>query len=233
MRPSVTALLVLGACGPEPINTDYPDHILPRPSLAVTEGTSTAFLLGLEGGPYPGAAGAFFLGPDICPTDATIVFFPCNFRLSSPTNYPVKVKVIARSDPDGLDEDVDTTAYLFGEISEANARLVVHVVDVDAVHVAADPWYVLFANGAATFGVRLTQPPTASFTVDVKPQLMGSQLQLAPSTLSFDASNFDALQPITVSGFVDLRLKAEQIALVPSDGGPTEFVYVEGHFSTP
>jgi hypothetical protein len=232
MRPLVSTLLAVVACGPEPTNPDYPPEILPSP-LAVTEGTSTTFLIGLEGGPQDQAYGTFYLGTSICPSGTKIVFSPCGFNLTPSGDYPATAKVVAVSDPDALDEDIRATAYLNGSGSTPDADFVVHIVDVDAVHVAADPWYVLFANGEATFGVRLTQPPTATVTVDVKPQIVGSQLQLTPSTLSFDASNFDVLQPITVSGSVDLRYQSERIALMPSDGGPTELVYVEGHFTDP
>ena len=180
----MAAVLAACGCGPDGTNPVYPPAIFPRPSLTVTEGESTTFLLGLEGGPMRGVTGVFYQGAASCPMGAKVSFEPCSFDFSSSADYPISVVLNAASDADTTNEEIDVSVYLSGEAAAPDADLAVFVVDRDALNVAASTWTLTLApSSSAEFFVRLTQPPNTPVSVDLRSRNQNAELQITPMTL--------------------------------------------------
>jgi hypothetical protein len=212
-------------------NPDYPLPIFP-PSLTVTEGGFTPFVVGLEGGPLPEhVGGGFFVGNTYCP-GTPMQFEPCAFSLTLGDEYPAPVAAFGTRDADAMDEVIDNVdVYLFGEIGEGGHTMVVRVVDTDAPNIIASNWNVtLWPSSAAEFAVRLTQPPADTVTVTLEISA-NDPVDVSPASLTFSPASYDVPQTVTVRGSVAGRWA--ELSLAPSDGMPPRSVRLSAPLASP
>jgi hypothetical protein len=197
-RTFVLAAVTASGCAEPMSNGDVPPdllvpHIVYPHELTVTEGSMTTFVVGLDRG-EDYARGMTYL-------DTTaIVIAPPQLMLSHAV--PVQTFTLrALADTNTLDELSTIPFRIQGTTTAASPSVKVRAVDTGAPNYLASNWNVTApASGSATFDVTLTQPPSAPISVAL--QLSpddAMHITVSPTALTFDTSNYNVAQTVTVT----------------------------------
>lgn len=134
----------------------------------------------------------------------------------TPTNSatPQMVQVLPVSDDDSRDEMVNLTFVAAGITPVPPPRTVaVAIDDPDSQALQVMPAMVSVAEGATTtFDVRLTLNPGSPVTVNVFSQ-NPAKVEVSPPVLSFNSSNFNTPQTVTVRSLQDDDLTNDSITV--------------------
>jgi hypothetical protein len=147
-------------------------------------------------------------------TPATLTFTPADYATGSAHT----VSVTPVSDNDFANESTSVTLTGGGLTT---VSIPVTVTDDDVQSIIATPTTIAVnENATATATVRLAFDPGASTTVTIAPSDPGAATA-SPTTLTFDSSNYDTAQPITITGEQDDDLVDEVASLTLTSPGAT------------
>ncbi len=146
-------------------------------------------------------------------TPATLTFTAANH------SEPQIVTVSGVNDADAADETVTVTASSTMPTTLAPVSAAITVEDDDTLAIyRSGPGVLLPEGGTAVFQVKLTAQPISPVTVTVVSADTGAA-SVSPPTLSFNAGNWNTLQPVTVSGVQDVDLASESVSIDLIAGG--------------
>jgi hypothetical protein len=142
----------------------------------------------------------------------TLTFTPANYATVQ------NVAINGVQDADVADETVNVVVSSTGL---TNVTVAVTVVDDDVQNISVNPTTLAINEGAAgTFGVSLTQQPAGTVTVNIGAAPAG-QVTLSATTLTFDATNYNTVQNVTVTAPQDDDALDEDITLTLTSAGLT------------
>ena len=136
-------------------------------------------------------------------------------------NYdqPQTVTVTGVGDADVADESVTLTLSSDG-LTDVTVAITVEDEDVQTI-VASTATLSVTEGDSTTFTVRLSNDPLGNVTVSLASSDTGAAT-VSPATLSFDSSNYDQPQTVTVAGVNDVDGNNEAVAITVSSAGLTE-----------
>ena len=147
---------------------------------------------------------------------STLLFNAANW------DTPQEVTVRAGEDDDGESETVtlshDPSGADYGEVSDATTSFTVADNDAKGATLSATS-LVVQENGAAEYALALdTEPVGGAVSVSVA-SADAAKATVAPSTLTFNATNWNAPQTVTVSGTEDADTDDESVAISHAPSG--------------
>ena len=156
-------------------------------------------------------------GTDVTPSPATLTFTSLNWA----TAQTVTVK--AGNDADATDDTVTLTHRAMSADSAYNgitiASVEVTVTDNDtATLVVTPPTLSIGEAGSDTFTVKLPTQPGGNVAVSVTSGEVGAAT-VSPASLSFNATNWNTAQTVTVSGVDDADTNNESVTVTLSGSG--------------
>ena len=171
-------------------------------TLTVLEGQSNAYTVVLTTQPSADVSVTIsgHTGSDLNLSAETLTFTPVNWNVAQ------TVTVSADQDADAAD-DTQTVSHAVADGSAAEYigatidDVQVTVTDDDAARVSIDPTELTVTEGDATgasYTVVLDSQPTADVTVTISGHA-GTDVSVAPSTLTFTSENWNIAQAVTVS----------------------------------
>ena len=179
-----------------------PALLLSPSSLRVAEGEEAGYTVRLSERPSDSVTVATNLpsGTDLTLDMTSLTFTTSNWGTAQ------TVTVSAAEDDDAVN-DLSTLLHTAsgGGYGSASANLQVTVIDDDATGrrlVISPPSLTVVEGGSNTYTVALSTEPTATVTVAVTGQA-GTDLTLAPMSLTFTTSSWNAAQTVTVSAAAD------------------------------
>lgn len=186
--------------------------------LTVTEGQTDAFLVRPAFAPAGEMTVSIVSSKPAAATSTaqTVTFTAADYET------PKRVEIAGVADPDVVDESVDfalTTAGL------PDTAVSVTVTDKDTLNISLTTSSLALTEGAGakTFGVSLTQQPSAPVTVTLTSSDPGAAT-VSPATLTFTAASYATAQTVTVTPVDDADAASEAItvrvsapALTPKD----------------
>lgn len=187
-------------------DNDEAGVIVTPTGLGLTEGEAAEYKVVLAS--EPTAPVAINLAPSNGRVTASVAVL--NF---DPTNWNAPQTIVLTTQDDAVADGPDRVTIAHAATSAdtkynqfAVASVVVEIADNDQAGVEVTPLALDMVEGdTATYTLRLTSQPTAPVTINFGPTPAG-QLGIAPTSLSFDAANWNLAQPVTVaapSNFVD------------------------------
>ena len=156
-------------------------------------------------------------GTDVTPSPATLTFTSLNWA----TAQTVTVK--AGNDADTVDDRVSLTHSAMSADSAYNgiaiSSVAVTVTDNDtATLVVTPPTLSIGEAGSDTFTVKLPTQPGGNVAVSVTSGEVGAAT-VSPARLSFNATNWNTAQTVTVSGVDDADTNNESVTVTLSGSG--------------
>lgn len=185
-------ILIVGLAGcpsnaPPPV---YPDIAFPN-YVAVTEGASTMFQVGLSYAPSSDVSAVLYT------EDRTVAYVsPAGFN-ATPTNYMAIMVVYGVDDmKPGGNRFTGLNGRVQGDAATSGTK--VEVVDKGTPNILSSSWGIVMApSSTTTFEVELTQAPTMSTTVTLATGV--GLVSFAPTSLSFGTTDFNVPQTVTIS----------------------------------
>lgn len=202
---ALLASIIMGACGgPDTTDVYVPELAFP-PTLTITEGGSTTFVLSTSDFSHGDARGQFIsMNPNVTTC-------PARFDLS-PSAPSEAVTVTAAADSDATNEKEPLYVDIPGSVGSPAMQVL--VLDTNAENVIADAWTItLSPSGAANVGVRLSQPPSATTMLNLRSS-NSAIASVAPSSMSFGTSDYNIAQTFVVTANAT---GMASIDLAPSD----------------
>ena len=188
-------------------------------SLHIDEGDSATYNVKLETRPSDDVTIMISVGgsSDAVVTPATLRFTDYDW------DDPQTVTVTARHDGDSADDSATLTHTIAGGGYDAVSigSIAVTVNDVDVVGVTVLPTTVNMSEGdTASYALVLDTEPTGTVTVTAA-AAGDTDITIPPTTLTFDASNWNVVQTVTVTSDVDTDAVADTatISHTVSGGG--------------
>jgi len=133
--------------------------------------------------------------PAIATTQEQVVVFDAN------TVGPKMITILGVQDKNTVN---DTTVVTLTAPEAATAVVQVNVIDDDTQAMLVTPTQISMLEGSSTqIGVRLAFQPVTTTTVTLTDD-NAAKLMLTPATLTFDASNYDVPQQVTLNAPPDL-----------------------------
>ena len=188
-------------------------------SLHIDEGDSATYNVKLETRPSDDVTIMISVGgsSDAVVTPATLRFTDYDW------DDPQTVTVTARHDGDSADDSATLTHTIAGGGYDAVSigSIAVTVNDIDVVGVTVLPTTVNMSEGdTASYALVLDTEPTGTVTVTAA-AAGDTDITIPPTTLTFDASNWNVVQTVTVTSGVDTDTVADTatISHTVSGGG--------------
>ena len=131
------------------------------------------------------------------------------------SNYatPQTVTVTPVNDDDGTDEAVTITVSVTSGDTLPDATKTIAVVDDDGdIEVSAGAITLVEGGSSGMFTVKLGAPPASSATISVTSADTGA-VAVSPATLTFNASNYDTAQPVTLTPVDDSDALDESVLI--------------------
>ncbi|MDB4959908.1 MAG: hypothetical protein JWO36_7477 [Myxococcales bacterium] len=126
---------------------------------------------------------------------------PPDFHMSR-TNYPAVMTIygVDDSQPDpGGERKTSIKGMIDNDSTMQSGGADVYVIDIQSQNAIASNWNITMApSSTTTFGVQLTQPPTAPVTVTLS-FVTNPVIDVAPTSLVFGVADYNVLQPVTVT----------------------------------
>ena len=150
---------------------------------------------------------------------------PSSLTFDSRNHHTVQtVTVAAVQDSDNMDEDVDITLSIPADggiiASDLTKRITVTDDDNPSGSLTVDPpgSLALDEGSLGTFTVALETAPNGNVTVAVRSGDAGA-LRVSPASLSFDTSNYDTAQTVTITAVDDDDTDNESIEITLTTSG--------------
>ena len=197
-------------------DNDTPGVTVTPMSLTVAEGSTNTYDVKLNTAPT--AVVTVTISSNN--TDVTVSSSPLTFTTSDWSTEQT-VTVSAGQDADAADEMAtlthDPSGANYGSVS--NAILMVTVTDDDTAGlVVTPPTLSIGEAGSDTFTVKLATQPGGNVAVSVTSGEVGAAT-VSPASLSFNATNWNTAQTVTVSGVDDADTNNESVTVTLSGSG--------------
>ncbi len=210
------------------VNTALPGFIVTPTTLTTSEtGTSATFSIALATLPLTPVTVTLTNGN---PTEGTLSQSSLTFTLLN-WSTPQSVTVTGLDDQIvSGDQSYQITGIASGLLSNYDGLAITPITvtntesDVASIHVTAASLTTSESGTSASFGVTLTSQPTSPVTINLATSVVG-QGSLSQSTLTFDATNWNVAQNVTVTGLDDQIVHGDQTYQVTGTATSTDANY--------
>ena len=176
-----------------------PGVIVNPTSLTVAEGGSGTYTMTLNAAPTADVTVDITAGGDVSVDPTSVTFSSSNWSAAQTVTVSAADDDDAANDTVTLHHSASTTDTGYSGISVADVRVTTTDDDSAGVTVSV-PTLTVAEGGSGTYTMALDVVPTADVTIDIT---AGGDVSVSPTSLTFNSSNWNAAQTVTVSAADD------------------------------